>query len=245
MRKTLALSLISAFALTFGACGDDGPTGPDISQQQAEEVAAAVSNGVFQGFGIVLGGGGGAASGAPEAFRPWSDRTAPTLANGSYTFDDGASCPQGGSLSVSGDGTVTTTQTQNATTTEWDWNAEASYSSCGVAIDDGQQPDAISFVLDTSAPIQFTGNGSLTAGSAQLDGGDLVSTVGTSGTFTWNYSGTIEWDEQGGPSATCGVDLTTTLSVTGNESFVELSGAVSGTACGHDVDRPFSATFSA
>lgn len=242
MRKFLALSLMLAFALTLGAC-DDGPTGPDISQKQAEEVADAVTHGVFQGLGIALGEAGGTASRAPSVFTPRSYEMPNTLADGSYTFDNSTSCPQGGSLHVIGDGTINTSQTQNTTTIDWNWNAQASYSTCRVDIRDGNDAKVIG--LTTSSPIQFTGSGSVTSGGSQLTGGSSVSTVGTSGTFTWNYSGTVDWNEQGGPSASCDIDLTATLNVTGNQNILEFSGSVQGTTCGHDVDQTFSSSFSA
>lgn len=228
--RSAAIPALAGFVV-FGlaACGDDGPTGPDVSQQQAEEVAAAVNSGVFQAFGIATGGSG-SASRAPSALAPRSYEMPTTISDGSYTFDNSTSCPQGGSLSASGDGTINTSQTQNTTTIEWDWNAQASYSNCGVETDQGNI-----FVLNTSSPIQFTGNGTVT--SDQAGGG--------TGSFTWNYSGTIDWDEQGGPSASCDVDLTTTLDLQSSQNTFELSGSVRGTTCGRDINRTFSTTFSA
>lgn len=210
MRHTLPLALVAGFALVLGACGDDGPTepdddGPDISQGKAEQVANAVTIGTAQAFTVLFA----------------------SAQDGTFSFDDTASCPEGGSAGASGEGTGDTSDQAG----EFDWNAELSFTDCGVATNilDGQEGGSF-FTLSTSSTISFTGNATLSSSSNDTN------------TVTWNNVGTVDWTEQGGPSETCEVDLTTTLE---SESLFDpdvVDVSLDGTACDRTIDQTFQIT---
>lgn len=230
--RTAARPLIAGLvAFGLAACGsDDGgtTTGPDdISEQQAAEVATAVSTAVGHAFGAALGAGGSASVAPGAALAPTSLNELPVAAETtSWDFSNTASCPQGGSLSADGSGTITTTQSSGSTSIQWDWSSDVSYSDCGVGTDEG------AYTLSTSSPLQFDGTGQVTS-----DGEGSGS-----GSFDWTYSGSFSWSEAGGPSGSCDMNLTTSLTFQSSGSTGTWTGSVSGSICGHSIDESWDTT---
>ncbi len=234
MLRSTAMSMVVGLAV-FGlaACGGDdngGPTDPgdDISEEQAAEVAAAVSAGMGHAFGLALSGGG-SASVAPGALTPGSVDGMPMAAETfQWNMDNSGACPEGGDASTSGSGTITSTEGNNSTTVDFDWNADVNYNDCGVSTDDGI------FTLSTSSPLSFTGSGTVTSND---EGG------GT-GSFTWNMDGTVDWSE-GSESGSCGINLTTSLDFSSSGSGGGTwTGGISGSVCGHSIDESWDTTIS-
>lgn len=223
-RALVALLLVGGVV----ACSDD-PTGPDgdaeISQQQAAEVATAVTAAVGQTFSAALGQGGTAAR-IPVGAGLEGAASLPAAADEfSWDFDTSESCPITGSVAVSGGGTVNTTSGETGSSTSWDWQATADYDGCGVETEEG------TFTLSSTSPLQFGGNGQLSSEGESYQG-----------SFNWDYTGGFSWTKQGGPSGECDVDLAASLSFEGGTGSSAWSGSVQGTVCGHSVDRDWSTT---
>lgn len=226
LRVLASVALASLMAVGLAACGDDEPAGPDgdVSQAQAERVAVAVNAAAGQAFGAAAqqSGSGALLNVAPTPAAS-TGRTA-RAATLDWTFDNSASCPVAGSASVAGEGTIETTD--DASSVSWVWTSQVGYDGCGVETQDGV------FTLTTSSPLQFTGSGQLTADDAG----------GGTGSFDWSVSGTVQWDEQGGPSDTCDFDLSASLDVESTGSSASSTGSVSGSVCGHTVQKDWSGT---
>lgn len=232
MVRSTAMSMVVGLAV-FGlaACGGDdngGPTDPgdDISEEQAAEVAAAVSAGIGHAFGLALAGGG-SASMAPGALTPGSVDGMPVAAETfDWNFDNSGACPEGGNASTSGSGTITSTEGSGSTTVDWDWNADVDYNDCGVSTDNGI------FTLSTSSPLNFTGTGTVTSN----DQG------GGTGSFTWNFNGTVDWNGSG-DSGSCSINMTTSLDFSSSGSGGgSWTGSISGSVCGQSVDETWDTT---
>ncbi|MFW6010651.1 MAG: hypothetical protein ACOC9H_01915, partial [Gemmatimonadota bacterium] len=217
----LALTALAAFVLT--SCGGDAPAGPEeeISAEQAERVALAVSEAAGQATGIALAEGQSAAGSlAPSPVLARSVQPKTQQAPGQFTwdFDSNADCPEGGTVGAAGSGSLESSD--EGGTISFDWTAGVSYDECGVETDDGV------FFLSTASPFDLDGSGqAVNDGEGSLEG-----------SFDWSYAGSVAWDELDGPSGTCSIDLTASLDFQGGASSATWGGTVAGTVCGQDVD---------
>lgn len=224
-----ALMSMAAFALA--ACGDDDPAGPEaqISAEQAERVALAVSEAAGRAAGIALAEAQQAAGGSlasPLAVEPSiQPRTQQAPGQFTWDFDSSTECPEGGTVGAAGSGSLESSD--DGGTIGFDWTAQVSYGECGVETDDGI------FVLSTASPVDLGGSGEAVAdGEGSLEGN-----------FDWSYAGSVAWNELDGPSGTCTIDLTAALDFQGGASGATWSGTVAGSVCGQSVDREWSATY--
>lgn len=226
--RVVSLALLAGLvAVGLTACGgDDGPSGPDgeVSQAQAAKVAVAVNAALGQAFGAAAQQGGYAAFGprslAPAAYSHASVRPATV----EWDVDHSTTCPQGGTVTMAGGGTIDTDE--EAGSIAWSWTSDVGYDGCVVEADDGL------FTLTATPPLEFAGSGQFTS-----DGGQ-----GGSGSFAWDVAGTVQWDEQGGPSGTCELDLSASLEIDSSESSFSSTGSITGSICGHAVDDDWSGT---
>lgn len=226
----VVVALLSLAAFGLAACGDYDPAGPEeeISAEQAERVALAVSEAAGRAAGIALAEGQSAAgSVAPPLAVERSVQPRTQQAPGQFTwdFDSSTNCPEGGTVGAAGSGSLESSD--DGETVGFDWTAEVSYDECGVETDDGI------FILSTASPVDLDGSG-----QAVADGEDSLE-----GSFDWSYAGSVAWDELDGPSGTCTIDLAAALDFQGGASGATWSGTVAGSVCGQDVDREWSATY--
>lgn len=223
-----ALTSLAAFGLV--ACGGDDPAGPEeeVSAEQAERVALAVSEAAGRAAGIALAGGQSAAGSATRPLaleRSVAPRTQQGPGEFSWDFDSSTGCPEGGTVGAAGSGSVESSG--EGETVSFAWTAEVSYDACGVETDDG------TFFLSTDSPVDLDGSGqAVNDGEGSLEG-----------SFDWSYAGSVAWDELDGPAGTCTIDLTASLDFQGGASDATWSGTVAGSVCGQDVDREWSATY--
>lgn len=224
----LVVALISLAAFGLAACGGDDPAGPEeeISAEQAERVALAVSEAAGRAAGLALADGQSAAGSvtSPLLERSVQPRTQQDPGSFTWDFDSSTECPEGGTVGAAGSGSLESSE--DGGTVSFDWTAEVSYDECGVETDDG------TFFLSTASPVDLDGSGQAVSDDGSLEG-----------SFDWSYAGSVAWDELDGPSGTCTIDLTASLDFQGGASGATWSGTVTGLVCGQGVDREWSATY--
>lgn len=226
--RVASLAVVAGFlASGLTACGDDdGLSGPDgaVSQAQAAKVAVAVNTALGEAFGAAAQQGGSAVFEPRSLVTAASSDASVRPAMVEWKLDHSTTCPQGGSVTMAGGGTIDTDE--EAGSIAWSWTSDVGYDGCAVESDDGL------FTLTTASPVEFTGSGQFTS-----DGGQ-----GGSGSFAWDVTGTVQWDEEGGPSGTCDLDLSVSLEIDSSESSFSSTGSITGSICGHAVDDDWSGT---
>lgn len=226
--RVVALAFLAGLVTVgLAACGDDdGPSGPDgeVDQAQAAKVAVAVNAALGEAFGAAAQQGGSAAFGPGSLATAASSDASVRPATLEWDVDHSTTCPQGGTVTMAGGGTIDTDE--EAGSIAWSWASDVGYDGCAVESDD----DLIT--LTTTLPLEFTGSGQFTS-----DGGQ-----GGSGSFAWDVAGTVQWDEQGGPSGTCDLDLSASLEIDSSESSFSSTGSITGSLCDHAVDDDWSGT---
>lgn len=129
----------------------------------------------------------------------------------SFSFDEERPCPEGGSVDLSGsvEGEVDTETSEGA----FDFSYSLSPTGCVAT----HQESGRTFTFDGDPDVDITMELSVTS---------------TSVTATGSHQGRIAWESEG-ESGSCPLDIT--FSFSGAETA--LSGSVSGSVCGHAVER--------
>lgn len=191
----------AAVALGVSACGGDDPTGPvgdALSQAEAEIMMEALA----EAGGLVVGGFGGQAAPARAPFGP-------------VTVDETMSCPDGGTIAVSGSFSGESND-DGTGTVEYDFTQI--HQGCRATAD----ADGSVWTFDGDPEVTVDMLMAVTETSFDLDG---------------TQSGAVSW-ANGDRSGTCQIDVTYAFS--GSESGQTFSGSVSGTVCGHQVSESVS-----
>lgn len=208
------VSVLLAAGLT--ACGDG--TGPeaDLTQEQAEKVAQAVSQSAFQQN---LGSTGSASLGPGPSSPSLSQQISPdTTVEFSATGE--RTCRGGGAVG-------------------WSVEVDAHQSDTrdSVAVSGTLSYDACTSTVDSSAVTLTT-----VADSALDYSGTLVQSSADS-TMEWSsqLSGGVEWSLDG-ESGTCGIDLASDITITGlgDPGRGTVDATTSGRVCSRTIERTFS-----
>ncbi len=213
MSRVRFLSGLSA-ALAFGlaACGGDTTsTGDPLTEAEAAELAEAIAEGGFAGFGGFA---------APAMRAPGETAANVTVAlNDTYPCDDAGGT---GTVTIAGSLTVNVNDQTGAGT--FGFNYTVAPHGCQVTTSGGKV-----FTLDGDPNIKVTGDFSFseTTGGSSFEG-------------TLNYDGSFAWESSDGRSGTCGVNLDATYDFNFSSTGGSGSATLTGTVCGVTVNRTFS-----
>lgn len=206
-----AVALAGALALA-AACGDgtSGPAETGLTQQEAEELAAALAG---QTAEFAEDGGTGVAPSvsAEISVSPGAGVAAATF--GPLAFHRTRTCPEGGEVAV--EGTVEGETDPDAGTSTAHLEAEVVHDACGFVI------RGTTFVVSGQPGLDLVAD--LAADEAGLEGPQ-----------TATESGTIGWEADDGRSGTCDVDLGWTLEPDAGTL------TIAGTFCGVEVESTLS-----
>lgn len=192
-RITAAITLLTIVA----ACSGDSITetsGDPLSEQEVQEIFAALA--AVGGAVLPLGSVAAPVGGPQLAPIPVDE-----------DFNDSAPCPNGGSVSVSGN--VSGTVDDETFDADLDFDLTQDLSDCGIT---------------TASEVQFLLNG---APDIDIVGSIVLSGESISGSLA--YQGGFDWEADDGRAGTCGVDFDVSF------SSASQSGTASGQICGRSV----------
>lgn len=195
--------------LAFAACGGDDGTGPADTELTEQEVGEMME---------ALAAAGAFSPPSPQEGSGTSAPNAPARTTFDYDVETTASCPGGGSVSISG--SVQGDVDDQTGEGDFDVTMTQSHQDCVASSDAGT-----TFTFNSSPGLQTSM--------------DFTTTSDGSYSITGSHSGSLGWTT-GEKSGSCSVDISYDFS--GSQS--SFSGSAQGTVCGVDVSHSLDVTAS-